>query len=100
MVNEHPYGERHLDMFSPPSTATGLIIREYLKTKDYIGITKWFDWLLGRKPQTRYFVFRWIVGTYDYYAHNEAMCGSFHAAMGYWHFDSKEERTEFLNQFG
>ena len=92
-MGKHPYGERYLDSNSPPSTATGLIIRQWYERDEINHNPSWFESLVFMKKEPRYFVFRWISGSYDYHCkYNGGMCGGFTAAMGYWHYATEEER--------
>ena len=87
------YGERYLDRRSPPSNATGLIIRQWLEKNTH---TKGV--FFGNKVD-RYYIFRWISGSYDYCNKYQGdMCGGFTAAMGYWHYDTEAERDKVYEQ--
>jgi hypothetical protein len=93
-MEQHPYGEQVLKYNSPPSGATGLIIRQWYERDEQYGSRSWFGKLVFDEPPQRYFIFKHISGTYDYWcSHNkEFMCGGYTAVMGYWHYDTEEER--------
>ena len=93
MTTLNTYGERRLDSASPPRRATGLIIREGLfKDEQTTG------GIIRPLQVKRWFIFRKISGTYDYGKGQDERTGAFKALMGYWHFETEEERdTEYNN---
>ena len=95
-MNTHPYGERVLDHNAPPPGTTGLIIRQWYERDEQYGKRSWFGKMVFGEPDQHYFIFRCISGSYDYtnkYT-GEGMCGGYAAKMGYWHFDTEEERDK------
>lgn len=98
-MEQHPYGEKILDRYEPPSGATGLTFRERVYKDVYIPKLKG---LISRED--RYFIFRVNSGSYDYWSsvNQEEMCGGYAAHMGYWHYATEEERdaefTRLLSQ--
>lgn len=93
-MEQHPYGEKVLDCNAPPSGATGLVIRQWYERDEQFGSRSWFGRLVFGEPEQHYFIFRCISGSHDYrQCHTgEAMRGGYIAKMGYWHYDSEEER--------
>lgn len=101
-MNKHWYGEMICDLNAPPSSSTGLVIRQWL-TVDCCHerpiMARLFGRFFERYKKRRYFIFRHVSGSYDYYAYGEAMCGGYEAIMGYWHYDSEQKRDEVLESF-
>jgi len=79
----HKQGESTLNQNPPPSGATGLIIDQWLTKID------WKPWLSNKVV---FFIFRDISGSHDYATRDGDRCGGFQAKMGYWWFDTAEER--------
>lgn len=96
-MNEHLFGERRLDRFSPPHGATGLITREEIY-KDREMPKGWLGKILNPKYKPRYFIFRVVRGTHDYRSNGEMICGGYEAHMGYWHYATEAERDDAYDE--
>lgn len=94
-MNTHPYGEKILNLYAPPSGTTGLIIRQWYERDEAYPEPNWFTCMVFGKRKQRYFVFHCISGSYDYECrYNGSMCGGYVAKMGYWHYPTEAERDE------